>query len=513
MAANRIAIVGFGPRGLGALERLIAHQRISDSTPIEVTVFEPGPTPGAGSAYSPDQPSFLLMNFPAGKIDFRWDESGTPSAFGGGSFMEWAEADPDRADGWYPPRSLVGSYLSAAASELLDSSPFPVTLVSEAVVGMEPGSGGWLIRTKSGASRFDEVLLTTGHAPTGSRSTASADLAVAGSEVNIRGFGLTAIDLILELTEGGGGSFEPAANGSFKYRRSASEPSGIAPHSRHGRPMLVKPELSRSPVPAEILTAVIADSREQVLELPPGAGITQLGKVLSGLCADLLSLEPARQAAGAWIDAASTGQLGPDPDPAATINESLRIASGETSPNLKWALGLAWRSIYPAIVRRYSHGGLRESDHSPFRNLASEMERLAFGPPPVNAAKLLALADAGILDLSRLADSGSSGSGIELDAVSSPPGLNLHQEPLADLVAAGAIRKPPGARGIEVTRSARCVGANGETTRGLAACGRLTEDWVIGNDTLDRRLHPEINRWAETVCSAIPTESSLAAIS
>ncbi|MGA7396436.1 MAG: FAD/NAD(P)-binding protein [Solirubrobacterales bacterium] len=513
MAANRIAIVGFGPRGLGALERLIAHQRIPDSAPIEVTVFEPGPIPGAGSAYCPDQPSFLLMNFPAGKIDFRWNEDGPPSAFDGGSFMEWAGADPDRADSWYPPRSLVGSYLSAAASELLGSSPFPVTLVPEAVVGMKQESGGWLVRSKSGSSRFDEVLLTTGHAPTGSGSTGHSDRAVAGAEVNIRGFGLTAIDLVLELTEGRGGSFGTAADGSFIYRRSDSGPSGITPHSRYGRPMLVKPEQNRSPIPQEILAAVIAESRERVLELPPGGGIGQLGKVLSGLSADLLSLDSAREAAGAWIDAASTGQLEPDPDPGATINESLRIASGETSPNLKWALGLAWRSIYPAIVKRYSHGGLRKSDHAPFRNLASEMERLAFGPPPVNAVKLLALADAGILDLSRLGDSGSDGSGIKLDAVSSPPGLNLHQEPLADLVAAGAIRKPPGARGIEVTRSARCVGANGETTCGLAACGRLTEDWVIGNDTLDRRLHPEINRWAETVCSAIQVEPSMAVIS
>jgi diaminopimelate decarboxylase len=82
-----------------------------------------------------------------------------------------------------------------------------------------------------------------------------------------------------------------------------------------------------------------------------------------------------------------------------------------------------------------------------------------------------------------------------------PPGLRAHQPPLAGLIATGSVRVPPGARGIEVTRAARCVGADGSITEGLAACGRLTEDWVIGNDTLNRSLHPEVDRWAATVCA------------
>ena len=103
-----------------------------------------------------------------------------------------------------------------------------------------------------------------------------------------------------------------------------------------------------------------------------------------------------------WIELAKHDRLGAVGDPAAAIAKSLRISSGDTAPGLDWALGLAWRSIYPAIVRRFSHGGLPESDFLPFRLMAAEFERLAFGPPPVNGARLLTLVEDGTLDLSEL---------------------------------------------------------------------------------------------------------------
>ncbi len=513
MPARQIAIVGFGPRGLGALERLIAHQGTPASTPIEVTIFEPHPTPGAGPAYDPRQSPFLLMNFPAVKIDLTRNAGGPATSFDGGSFSEWAGADPVRAESWCPPRALVGRYLSAAAANLIDSSPFTVELLPEPVLAMCPASQGWLVESRSRSVRFDEVLLAVGHAPQRSLARRSPDLAEAGLQVGIRGFGLTAIDLILELTEGRGGRFDPDGGASLRYSEAGAEPSSIVPRSRHGRSMLVKPELARSRAPQEMLMTAIARSRDEVLQLPVGSGIDRLGAVVASLSADLLPLDDVQAVAENWIRAACKGQLEPAPDPAGAISRSLRIASGEAAPDLNWALGLAWRTIYPAIVERYSHGGLRKYEYEPFRLLAAELERLAFGPPPVNGAKLLALVDAGILDLSVLGEPESGQAQIELDAVTEPPGLLLHQAPLADLVAVDAVRVPSGARGIEITRSAFCVGADGEPTQGLAACGRLTEDWVIGNDTLDRSLHPEIDRWAATVCDTTGVESAVAVAS
>ena len=63
------------------------------------------------------------------------------------------------------------------------------------------------------------------------------------------------------------------------------------------------------------------------------------------------------------------------------------------------------------------------------------------------------------------------------------------------------MRIPPGRRGIEITSDVECVGADGSPTPGLGVIGRPTEDWIIGNDTLNRALHPHPERWALRVVS------------
>ncbi len=70
---------------------------------------------------------------------------------------------------------------------------------------------------------------------------------------------------------------------------------------------------------------------------------------------------------------------------------------------------------------------------------------------------------------------------------------------VARLVRDGHARIPPARRGIELTPDVTCVGAGGRPSRGLAAIGRPTEDWVIGNDTLNRALHPHAEIWARRV--------------
>jgi diaminopimelate decarboxylase len=57
----------------------------------------------------------------------------------------------------------------------------------------------------------------------------------------------------------------------------------------------------------------------------------------------------------------------------------------------------------------------------------------------------------------------------------------------------------PGGRGLEVTVDTACVGRHGSPSPGLSAIGRPTEDSVVGNDTLNRALHPQADRWARRI--------------
>ena len=184
-------------------------------------------------------------------------------------------------------------------------------------------------------------------------------------------------------------------------------------------------------------------------------------------------------------------------DPAAEMERSLDVAAGRIRPDPAWALGHVWRGVYPAIVTRFSGRGWAPGEALRFRRLSAEMERVAFGPAPVNTAKILALIDAGRINLGHLREPRIGRVDAVVDAVLPPPGARGLRSPLLEqLVRDGHARVVAGGRGLEVTADAACVGRGGSPSPGLSAIGRPTEDSVIGNDTLNRALHPQADRWA-----------------
>src|SRR5579875_1872940 len=91
----RIAIVGLGPWGVCALERVVstARTRGAGVMPLRVDVIEPR-TPGSG-VYDVEQPDYLLLNNPCGQLSlfpFASDGDGEPPAYGLGLY-EWVVAE------------------------------------------------------------------------------------------------------------------------------------------------------------------------------------------------------------------------------------------------------------------------------------------------------------------------------------------------------------------------------------------------------------------------------------
>ncbi|WP_460490585.1 FAD/NAD(P)-binding protein, partial [Corynebacterium nasicanis] len=164
--------------------------------------------------------------------------------------------------------------------------------------------------------------------------------------------------------------------------------------------------------------------------------------------------------------------------------------------DLDWALGLVWRECYPALVERASYAG-RDS-LAGFGELGRRFERLAFGPPPESAEHLEQLVAAGKIDLTHLGRGDEDLADlvreldvtVVVDAVLPPPGV-VAGTLEARLVEQGLARLRPGTRGLDVAPDGTVVGQ-----RNLAAVGRMTEDVVLGNDTLSRTLHDVIPRWA-----------------
>jgi diaminopimelate decarboxylase len=201
-----------------------------------------------------------------------------------------------------------------------------------------------------------------------------------------------------------------------------------------------------------------------------------------------------------WLSAAASGLPIASPDSCyQEIERSVSVATGHARPGLVWALGHTWRALYPAIVARLGGDGLANDDWPAFLRLATELERVAFGPPAINAAKLLALVDARQVDLSHIT-SRVPQADVVVDAVLPGPGVPMESSTVAArLIADGHARLASCRRGFDVDRDGFCRSPDGRSVPGLAAIGRPTEDSVIGNDTLSRTLHPVSDRWARRV--------------
>lgn len=545
----RVAIVGLGPKGLFALERLLDRANIvGDRARLDVDVFEADRVPGAGPVYDPGQPEYLRMNVPARGLDLWWPTNRTVPCEARGSFVVWSERRGERCDATaYPPRAQVGRYLSDGLAAMLRHGPpsVGVAVLRARADTIRPRDGRWDVVCADGARSYDEVLLAVGHersvlgglardwphaaalAPSVFpvlRSLSTHHVAPGGA-VGVRGFALTFIDAALALTEGRGGSFETLEHPyRLRYASGDDDVRVILPFSRTGRAMLAKPGptvTARTPA----LDEIAERGRSQILGLAQGADLPHdLRTILAANGAHALRAvgdarphqRDDRRALTRWLAAAAAGaQTHPPCDPVDELERGLAVAAGVRPPDVPWALGHTWRTLYPAIVARLGGDALTARQWPEMRRLGAEMERIAFGPSPSNVAKLLALVEAGRVDLTHVrggylrddrgrtllcSAAGARPVDVVVDAVLPGPGASsVSSEPLGGLLAAGCVAVAPGRRGLAVDDDGGCRDVDGCAASGLSAIGRATEDVIIGNDTLNRCLHPVADRWARKV--------------
>lgn len=532
-APLRVAVVGMGPKGLYCLERLACAVAGEEGARVEVTVFDPGRSPGAGPVYEPTQPDHLRMNFPASAIN-AWLDDGCVPVAKRLSFEQWHIATRGIASEEYPPRARVGEYLREAFGTVMAHLPegMAVTRAARRVRCIARAVTGWSLRLegRDEAQAFDEVLVATGHAwdwpgalsrEWGHRAHLVSRVFPAqrwprriapGARVAVRGFGLTFIDAALTLTEGRGGTFTPHGDGwGLRYQPGPAAPVTLFPYTRSGRPMW--------PKPTGAMTAEVERAARVVATMPdvfpPEGPVTVDGHLLPALdsVADRITGGTAGDDVSRYLRALAEGPVDGDEDPLAAMVHALDVAHHRAGPDTAWLAGLAWRAVYPALVSALGHGRLVASDGPAFRAIAAEAERLAFGPPAANMARMVALVEAGVIDLRHLAGghleedadgtlvvSGRGRDRVDavIDAVLPPPGVG-DDDLSGMLVECGIARRLPGGRGLDVDADGTCRDADGEPVPGLAAVGRPTEDAVVGNDSLSRTLHGLPGAWAARV--------------
>ncbi|WP_171058201.1 FAD/NAD(P)-binding protein [Modestobacter altitudinis] len=279
-AGPSIAVVGAGPTAIGLLERLVASApELSGTGRLQVHLIDPHP-PGGGRVWRAAQPALLWANSLAADVTVLPDPSVTVDGpVGEGTTLwQWVEAvgrhlpagDPVAEEARavtptsFPSRPLVNAYLGWVLGEVVAAArPWAdVHLHESTVVDVRVHADGVDVElADGGVLPADLAVLAQGHLdahataaerdvaqraadaglsylPTG--YTADLDLGrlAPGEDVLVRGAGLAFIDLMVLLTSGRGGRFEPAGDG-LRYLPSGQEPV-LHVGSRRGVPYRAK---------------------------------------------------------------------------------------------------------------------------------------------------------------------------------------------------------------------------------------------------------------------------------
>lgn len=560
MKRSSVTIIGMGPRGLSVLERLAAAA-VACRLPLDIHLIEPGEC-GQG-VHSARQPQHLLINTLASQVTM----FAAPGAVAYApvcaplSLTEWARQAGYRrvgdcyyrlgeaggapiADSDYLPRCLLGEYLGWVYQQVVAALPACVALTHHRLRAndLRRQDGRWLVELETGYPvASDYVFLTTGH---GSNQPDAEDARLAAfaqqharhnsklmyvrqvyplsqlarinadARVAIQGLGLSAHDVIAELTVGRGGAFVAGQGGLLRYQRSGREPK-LTLCSRNCLPYAARGVNQKG-----------IDGRHQPRHFTPDAvaalrrrSLIQRGSSQLDFERDLLPLLK-REMAEAWQAAQPTPLLMPETlldqllfplrdrvfsDLAAfrryfrdwLLADLAEASAGNLGSPVKAATDVL-RDTRATLQAAIEHGGLTPASHRRFLQVwHPAINRASFGPPLRRNQELLALLDAGVIELlagpgnqidadsgsaSYLLRTGNEQAPVDVVVVARLPTFFPQSETsllIRNVLENGLIRPyrngdfHPG--GIDINRAGQPLDRNGQPLDRLWALGYLTE--------------------------------------
>jgi uncharacterized NAD(P)/FAD-binding protein YdhS len=565
-----VTIVDPNPPGTGCHDPDQPNYLYTNTLASQLTAFHPGVPDG-------DEEGWLT-----GPSFTQWARTTLAAKPGGEAETGTNEESRPLPELDYLPRSMLGQYLSWAYRQIISAFPPTATLLTCNAMAVDleqrPGGGYRLALSNGRALDVDYLFLSTGHSTNRLSQYEESLLAFADegkrynphlaylphcypvsqlrsissqATVAIQGLGLTAWDAIAELTEGRGGRYG-TRDGRTVYHPSGREPR-ILLYSRKCLPSAARginqKGLTGQHV-ARFFTPAAVDAVRAAKSLRTGQG--QLDFEIEVLPMLLTEMAYAHRTTrlGHEVD---PEDFKPTPEEIQEINAEfdpfkgrsfssldeyrqafLRLVESDlaqadrgnlTSP-IKSATDVI-RDCRASICAAVEHRGLTPSSERWFReHLVPDMNRIAFGPPKFRNHQLLALFEAGAVDLAAgpgnrlkmdkdrwrfVIQTGFSGRTTEtgadiliaarLDLFFPESDENPMSRALLDRGLARSLRNGgycPG--GFDVTRDFRPVRADGTPAEDMWILGYPTEGAVFYTHAIPRAGLPSKQHAAADAC-------------
>ena len=583
MKPFRIAIIGLGPKGLYALERLVVEMTKLPATPLmELHLFERSGRFGSGTVYNPDQPGYLIMNYPNHKIDVRYGTEHSSTIPDLKNLLVWSISNGCRealSENAFSPRRTVGKYLASSFKTVVDAAPDNLQIYCHhaTVTGILETDGALGIGSTDHDGKRDEILvdrvmLTSGHCswkgkletehdPSGDNPSPDVPFVYPlqkklarirpTDNVAIKGLGLTFIDTVLALTEGRGGRFERANSKKLIYLPSNREPVGILGFSRSGLPMVPRSgEEGKDDYRPRyfdygtLMDGIAAGKRpnfiEHVLPLLVRETTYRYYKTLfAGYNMEIYTGEDysifqnqterfhtehphmERFDFGNLFRPVSHSDPSVELEPLAYLQYLLGEAGAGSLKSPFMAAALTWGKISDIFCSVYNFGGMTPESHWLFDNrYRSRMNRISYGPPLSNMEKMVALMEAGLLnmDYSKNPEIRKSPNGWKIKVMGRkamavdflvdariPTNRSVENwSPLLRSMKADGLVREFMIRGTssyrsacpEIEKSGNVVRADGSVSENITLYGTPTEGMTFDNDTLSRKRNDFAAAWA-----------------
>ncbi len=565
--AKRIAIVGLGPRGLSALENLmIESQRSGILNQIDLILFEESPHLGNGPVYAIDQPESNWINITERILvldkrpEITFANYIVPEF---PSYHEWAGIRPSDISGnepdTFPPRAKVGKYLNERFHSLFDAIQpgEKLQLINERVQKIQVKSQTTLkIKLISGkAFEANEVLLAIGHQPTFDDEQIKEwhnffqnnpavhlckepypvegilmnPLLEKNCSVAIRGFGLAMMDVVRAIALQFG-EFN-SRNKQLSYVKTSDIKIVIYPFSLDGLPMSPKPlnkAIDNSFKPSKEqkrrFAELIGDKKKQ----EQAGSADFLIQAISPIVADIyltihnnhesLTPEDVQDVMANWLrDESYKHELLTSSSLSAKemMIQYVRMATAELKTNLNYCLGQVWRHCQPILYKELSYNECSEEVLAELIKLDERIKRYSYGPPVESIQQLLALSEAGIIDLSFVnnpdieinkdgwllkKNNEQSSVSLMIDSVLDSPKLKkIDSSIIKELLNDELIEPIHSKLGVLTNEEGIVLSSENKENLPIAILGRLAKGTLIGVDAILECFGDRPNKWAKGV--------------